>query len=54
LRSPEAAQHLAEKLRIHPAIVAGRMRYEAKNYRILTQLVGSGEVRKAFSDVTWP
>ncbi len=54
LRSPEAAQHLAEKLRIHPAIVAGRMRYEAKNYRILTQLIGSGEVRKVFSDVTWP
>ncbi len=54
LRSPEAAQHLAEKLRIHPAIVAGRMRYEAKNYRILPQLIGSGEVRKLFSDVTWP
>ncbi len=54
LRSPEAAQHLAERLRIHPAIVAGRMRYEAKNYRILTQLVGSGEVRKLFSDMTWP
>lgn len=54
LRSPEAAQHLAEKLRIHPAIVAGRMRYEAKNYRVLTQLVGSGEVRKRFPDVIWP
>ncbi len=54
LRSPEAAQHLAERLRIHPAIVAGRMRYEAKNYRVLTQLVGSGEVRKLFPDVAWP
>lgn len=54
LRSPEAVLHLAEKLRIHPAIVAGRMRYEAKNYRVLTQLIGSGEVRKLFSDVTWP
>ena len=54
LRSPEAAQHLAEKLRIHPAIVAGRMRYEAKNYRILPQLIGSGEVRKLFADMTWP
>lgn len=54
LKSPEAAQHLAEKLRIHPAIVAGRMRYEAKNFRILNQLVGSGEVRKLFPDVTWP
>lgn len=54
LRSPEAAQHLADKLRVHRAIVAGRMRYEAKNYRILTQLVGSGEVRKLFSGMTWP
>lgn len=54
LRSPEAAQHLAEQLRIHPAIVAGRMRYEAKHYRILNQLIGSGEVRKLFSDTTWP
>ncbi len=54
LRSPEAAQHLAEKLRIHPAIVAGRMRYEAKNYRILPQFVGTGEVQKLFPDVIWP
>ncbi len=54
LRSPEAAQHLAERLRIHPAIVAGRMRFEAKNYRILTQLVGSGEVQKLFPEIEWP
>ena len=54
LRSPEAAQHLAEQLRIHPAIVAGRMRYEAKNFRILNQLVGRGEVRPLFSGVNWP
>jgi HTH-type transcriptional regulator / antitoxin HigA len=48
LRSPDAARHLAEKLRIHPAIVAGRMRYEANNFRILNQSVGRGEVRKLF------
>lgn len=54
LKSPEAAQHLAERLRIHPAIIAGRMRHKAKNFRILTQLIGSGEVRKLFPDVTWP
>ncbi|MGH7335789.1 MAG: ImmA/IrrE family metallo-endopeptidase [Candidatus Rokuibacteriota bacterium] len=53
LRSPEAAQHLAERLRIHPAIVAGRMRFEARNYRILTQLVGRGEVQKLFADIEW-
>jgi len=53
LRSPEAARHLAEKLRVHPAIVAGRMRHEAKNFRILNQLVGSGEVRILFQEI-WP
>lgn len=53
LRSPEAAQHLAEKLRIHSAIIAGRMRYEAKNFRILNQLVGRGEVRRLFPDMKW-
>lgn len=53
LRSPEAARHLAERLKIHPAIVAGRMRHEAKNFRILNQLVGSGEVRILFQEI-WP
>jgi HTH-type transcriptional regulator/antitoxin HigA len=54
LPSPEAAVHLAEQLRIHPAIVAGRMRYESKNYRILPNLLGGGEVQKLFVDVVWP
>ena len=53
LRSPEAAQHLANKLRIHPGIVAGRMRHEAKNFRILNQMVGLGEVRRLFPDIRW-
>ena len=42
---------LANKLRIHPAIVAGRVRYESNNWRILTGLLGAkGEVRKNFED----
>jgi HTH-type transcriptional regulator / antitoxin HigA len=53
LRSPEAAEHLAKKLRINPAIVAGRMRHEAHSYKILSQLVGQGKVRNCFNDVTW-
>lgn len=48
LRSPDAAKLLADELAIHPAIVAGRMRWEAKNYRILNQLVGLGQVRRLF------
>jgi len=38
----------AAKLRVHPAIVAGRIRRERRNYKILWQLVGKGEVRKHF------
>jgi HTH-type transcriptional regulator/antitoxin HigA len=53
LRSPEAAQHLARKLRIHPAIIAGRMRREAGSYKILNQLIGQGKVRLCFPDVNW-
>lgn len=53
LRSPEAAQSLARRLHISPAIVAGRMRYEFKAYRLLNNLVGYGEVRKWFPEVSW-
>lgn len=41
---------LAEQLRIHPAIVAGRIRYERNNYRLLSKLVGSGQVRRRFPE----
>ena len=40
----------AESLRIHPSIVAGRVRREQNNYRILSRLVGSGESRKYFPE----
>ena len=38
----------AQELGIHPAIVAGRIRYERRNYRLLSQLVGSKQVRQLF------
>lgn len=47
----KAVRTLAKKLRIHPAIVAGRVRHEEKDYRMLAQLIGSGQVRKLFEDV---
>lgn len=53
LRSVEAAESLARKLRIHPAIVAGRIRYEFKSYRVLNQLVGHREVRALFPEISW-
>lgn len=49
MRSPEAAKLLADSLGIHPAIVAGKMRYEAQNYKILTNMVGHGEIRSLFA-----
>ncbi len=53
LQSSEAAEHLARKLQIHPAIVAGRIRYEFQAYRLLNNLVGHREVRKLFPEVNW-
>lgn len=53
LRSPEAAEHLAKQLGIHPAIVAGRMRHEFKAYRLLNNLVGHRQVRCHFSNILW-
>jgi HTH-type transcriptional regulator / antitoxin HigA len=53
LRSPQAAEHLARRLGIHPAIVAGRMRHAWKAYRLLNHLVGHKEVRREFSQIKW-
>ncbi len=39
---------LADKLRIHPAIVAGRVRHETENWRLLKGM--TGEVRHLFAD----
>jgi HTH-type transcriptional regulator/antitoxin HigA len=49
LRSADAANHLAQRLKIHPAIVAGRIRKAYKDYRVLSGMVGQGEVRKHFA-----
>jgi HTH-type transcriptional regulator / antitoxin HigA len=53
LRTPEAAEDLASRLRVHPAIVAGRMRHQSKKYKILNKLVGHGEVRRLFPEIKW-
>lgn len=48
--NPTAANaiDLADKLRIHPAIVAGRVRHETENWRLLKGM--AGEVRHLFTD----
>ena len=46
--TPMAVMHLAQLLHVHPAIVAGRVRHERHNYRLLSQFVGTGQVRCQF------
>lgn len=46
--TPMAVINLAKKLKVHPAIIAGKVRHEHKNYRMLSHFVGTGEVRQQF------
>lgn len=50
VRTEESVRSFAEEHRIHSAIVAGRIRKEADNYMILTDLIGRGEVRSQFPE----
>ena len=45
---PMAVLNMAVQAGVHPAIIAGRVRYETGNYRLLSQFVGTGEVRRQF------
>jgi HTH-type transcriptional regulator/antitoxin HigA len=47
--SKETVLELAEELRIHPAIVAGRVRRETGNYKKFTNLIGNRQVKSLFS-----
>jgi len=53
VRTVETATNFAADLGITPAIVAGRIRYEAKNYTILNELIGQGLVRKLFPEISF-
>ncbi len=52
-RSEDSVRSLSKELGISPAIIAGRIRNEAKNYVILNNLVGHGKVRKQFSNINF-
>lgn len=41
---------LAQQVGVHPAVVAGRVRKEKNNFRLLSQFVGTGQVRKYFKE----
>lgn len=42
---------LSQNLKIHPAIIAGKIRFEHKNYKLLSKLVGNREIRKHFPEM---
>lgn len=44
LRTNSAIHDFAKQLSIHPAIIAGRIRYETNNYTQFSDLVGHGEI----------
>ena len=46
--TPLTVTALAQELGIHPAIVAGRARHKQRNYRLLSQFVGSKGVNHLF------
>jgi HTH-type transcriptional regulator/antitoxin HigA len=46
---PKDVIALAEKLAVHPAIVAGRVRHETKNFRILVKPLGHGLASRHFA-----
>ncbi len=52
MATPQVVTEQARAWGIHPAIIAGRIRKEQENYRILNELVGNGEVRKLFPEIT--
>lgn len=53
IRSIESINEFAKEHKINPAIVAGRIRKEADNYTIFTEMIGQGEVRKHFPEVNF-
>jgi len=48
--STEEIFNLAERLNIHPAIIAGRIRYNKNNYKLFSRFVGNKQIRKHFAD----
>lgn len=47
--SNESIEKLSRELKVHPAIIAGRLRKERENYTLFNDLVGQNQVRKHFN-----
>lgn len=52
-QTKNAILELASQLKIHPAIVVGRIQKETERYEIFRDLLGQGTVRPLFTDVTF-
>jgi len=52
VRSPDAVKELAKQLHVHPAVVAGRVRFESDDYTVLSSMLGSGIVQQLFTEYT--
>lgn len=52
--SKSGIQDLADKLHIHPAIIAGRIQFESGKYEIFREYLGQGSVAKLLADVAPP
>jgi len=46
--SNQAIDALSRELKIHPAIISGRLRKDRENYTLFNDLIGHGQVRKHF------
>ena len=51
--SQKTIEALAEKIQVNPAVVAGRLRFERRNFLLFTKLVGYRKVRLHFPEVRW-
>lgn len=52
--APATVTQLARAVGVGDAIVAGRVRYERRNYRLLSSMIGPGRVRSLFPRIAWP
>lgn len=51
--APATVSQLAREVGVADAVVAGRVRFEQRNFRLLSSMIGSGAVRRLFPEVSW-
>lgn len=51
--SLQSIRDFAARMQVNPAVVAGRIRYERRNYSLFSKLVGYRTVRAMFPEVKW-